>query len=173
MTVHGSKGLEFPIVFMVNLTKDRFPTRERKELLPIPQELIKEILPEGDYHLQEERRLFYVGLTRAMDYVYLTSSKWYGESKRERRLSTFIVDTLGEDYINKKRIKIKDEKEQMSIFDFKKTDIILKKKKNNLKYLSYSQINTFLTCPLRYKYRHLFLFIFYFYPLLVYIIFSE
>ena len=155
MTVHGSKGLEFPIVFMVNLTKDRFPTRERKELLPIPQELIKEILPEGDYHLQEERRLFYVGLTRAMDYVYLTSSKWYGESKRERRLSTFIVDTLGEDYINKKRIKIKDEKEQMSIFDFKKTDIILKRKENNLKYLSYSQINTFLTCPLRYKYSYI------------------
>jgi len=155
LTVHGSKGLEFPVVFIINLTKDRFPTRDRKELIPIPQELIKEILPEGDYHLQEERRLFYVALTRAKDLIYLTSSKWYGESKRLRRLSPFIVDTLGEDYINKREIINKDEKEQMSIFEYKKTPERLKKKKSMLNYLSYSQINTFMTCPLRYKYSYI------------------
>ncbi len=154
LTVHGSKGLEFPVVFIVNLTKDRFPTRERKELLPIPKELIKEILPEGDYHLQEERRLFYVALTRAMDLIYLTSSKWYGESKRLRRLSPFIVDTLGEDYIEKRELIIQDEKEQMSIFEYKKIPEQSEKKKPALNYLSYSRINTFMTCPLRYKYSY-------------------
>ncbi|MFH1826912.1 MAG: UvrD-helicase domain-containing protein [bacterium] len=154
LTIHAAKGLEFPIVFMVNLTKDRFPTRERKELIPIPSELIKEILPEGDYHLQEERRLFYVGLTRAKNLIYLTSSKWYGEAKRQRRLSVFVIDTLSVEYINKMEIKIKDEKEQMSIFDYKKKETIFKKKKTNLSYLSYSRINTYLTCPLRYKYSY-------------------
>ena len=36
LTIHSSKGLEFPVVFMVNLVSDRFPTRARKEIIPIP-----------------------------------------------------------------------------------------------------------------------------------------
>jgi len=155
LTVHGSKGLEFPVVFIVNLTKDRFPTRERKELLPIPKDLVKEILPEGDYHLQEERRLFYVALTRAKDLVYLTSSKWYGEAKRLRRLSPFIIDTLGEEYVQKKELIIKDSKAQLSIFEYKKHPDKSKKSYSPLSYLSYSRINTFLTCPLKYKYSYI------------------
>src|SRR5690606_18342036 len=57
LTVHSSKGLEFPVVFMTNLINGRFPTYMRKETIPVPDELIKETLPEGDYHVQEERRL--------------------------------------------------------------------------------------------------------------------
>jgi len=154
LTVHGSKGLEFPVVFLINLKKDRFPTKERKETIPIPDELIKEILPEGDYHLQEERRLFYVGLTRAKDLIYLTASKWYGEAKRERKLSVFVIDTLTEEFIQKKELMLKEEKEQMSIFEFKKKSAELKKIKQDTNRLSFSQIDTFLTCPLKYKYNY-------------------
>ena len=143
LTVHGSKGLEFPVIFLINLTRDRFPTKERKEAIPISEELIKEILPVGDYHLQEERRLFYVGMTRAMDLLYLTASKWYGEAKRERKLSPFVIDALGENYVKK------------SIFDFKKMQTKLKKTKQPIKQFSFSQINTFLTCPLKYKYSYI------------------
>ncbi len=89
LTVHSAKGLEFPVVFLVNLTRGRFPTYERRETIPIPDDLIKEILPTGDYHQEEERRLFYVGLTRAMDRVYLTASRFYGEGKREQKISPF------------------------------------------------------------------------------------
>ncbi|MEK7633289.1 MAG: UvrD-helicase domain-containing protein, partial [Patescibacteria group bacterium] len=45
LTVHSAKGLEFPIVFLINLTEERFPTRHRKETISIPEDLIKEILP--------------------------------------------------------------------------------------------------------------------------------
>lgn len=67
LTVHKAKGLEFPVVFLVNCVADRFPSRGRSEPLQIPDELVrdKEVLPSGDGHLQEERRLFYVGMTRA------------------------------------------------------------------------------------------------------------
>ena len=58
LTVHSAKGLEFPVVFLVNLTEERFPTRHKKETISIPDDLIKEILPTGDYHIEEERRLF-------------------------------------------------------------------------------------------------------------------
>ena len=54
MTVHSSKGLEFPVVFMVNLISGRFPTRNRKDTIEVPEDLIKETLPTGDEHLQEE-----------------------------------------------------------------------------------------------------------------------
>ena len=75
MTVHSAKGLEFPVVFMVNLVSGRFPSKNRSDTLKIPDELIKETLPTGDGHIQEERRLFYVGMTRAKKYLYLTLGK--------------------------------------------------------------------------------------------------
>ncbi len=155
LTVHSAKGLEFGIVFLVNLTIDRFPTREKKEILPIPQELIKEILPSGDYHLEEERRLFYVGLTRAKDKVYLSSSMYYGEGKRERKISPFIPETLGEEIIMKHKLIKKEEKAQLSIFDFKPVEVPILKEKLNLNLFSYSQLGTFKTCPLQYKYQYL------------------
>jgi DNA helicase-2/ATP-dependent DNA helicase PcrA len=67
MTVHKAKGLEFPVVFLPGLVADRFPARSRREPLALPLELVDEVLPEGDGHLQEERRLFYVAMTRARD----------------------------------------------------------------------------------------------------------
>jgi len=69
MTVHASKGLEFPVVFMVNLVSGRFPTRNQGDTIEVPEELIKETLPTGNEHIQEERRLFYVGMTRAQKYL--------------------------------------------------------------------------------------------------------
>lgn len=60
MTVHSAKGLEFPAVFIVGLEEDLFPNS-------LAQNSIRE--------LEEERRLFYVALTRAMDYCMLTFAK--------------------------------------------------------------------------------------------------
>ncbi|MFH1781704.1 MAG: UvrD-helicase domain-containing protein, partial [Patescibacteria group bacterium] len=72
MTIHGAKGLEFKYVFIVNLVDKRFPSIKRSDAIMIPEDLIKESLPEGDVHLQEERRLFYVAMTRAKEGLFLT-----------------------------------------------------------------------------------------------------
>lgn len=93
MTIHTAKGLEFKYVFMVNLVEDRFPSRDRGEAIEIPAALIKEQLPEGDEHTQEERRLFYVAMTRAKKRLYFTSADNYGGS-RAKKLSRFL-DELG------------------------------------------------------------------------------
>ena len=60
MTVHSAKGLEFPSVFIVGLEEGLFPNQ-------MAQNSMRE--------LEEERRLFYVAVTRAMDYCMLTFAK--------------------------------------------------------------------------------------------------
>jgi DNA helicase-2/ATP-dependent DNA helicase PcrA len=157
LTVHAAKGLEFPVVFLVNLTSERFPTRERREQIPIPEPLIKEILPVGNYHLEEERRLFYVGLTRTKDKLYLTASYYYAEGKRERKISPFVVETLGEEVVLKKREEKTTEKTQLSIFDFKKIEEITLKADipaGRINTFSFSQLDTYQSCPLKYKYQY-------------------
>ena len=158
LTVHSSKGLEFPVVFLVNLVATRFPSLHRREQIPIPESLIKEVLPEGDYHLQEERRLFYVGITRAQNRLYLTASNFYGEGKREKKLSPFVLETLGEKVTELQSGK-GTEDHQLSIFDWGKPpeqkESRVTSRISPITYLSYSQISTFDTCPLQYRYRYL------------------
>ena len=65
MTVHSAKGLEFPHVFILRVSKNDFPSGVRKVVFEFPPELMKEEQPKVDFQMQEERRLFYVALTRA------------------------------------------------------------------------------------------------------------
>jgi DNA helicase-2/ATP-dependent DNA helicase PcrA len=159
LTNHGAKGLEFPVVFLVNLSTGRFPTYEKKETLPIPVDLIKETLPKGNYHLQEERRLFYVGMTRAKNQLFLSSALTYGEGKRERKVSPFVIEAIGEKAVEKTMSLKKEENTQFSLFDFeslrKPQGISAGNKGLFLKNFSYSQLESFRTCPLQYKYQYI------------------
>ena len=72
-TVHGAKGLEWPVVFLPSLTKQRFPSSrsgQKKDWL-VPREMFDAARYEGSD--PDERRLFYVALTRARDWVSLSS----------------------------------------------------------------------------------------------------
>ena len=93
LTIHKAKGLEFPVVFLVGLVQGRFPTPLRRESLELPESLIKDLLPSGDYHLQEERRLFYVAMTRAKEALYATASYHYG-GRSIRKISQFVLEAL-------------------------------------------------------------------------------
>jgi DNA helicase-2/ATP-dependent DNA helicase PcrA len=73
MTVHAAKGLEFPIVFVLSVAPRRFPATERRAVIEFPDELRKGPLPPKNIHTQEERRLFFVALTRAQDRLYVSS----------------------------------------------------------------------------------------------------
>ena len=80
MTIHSSKGLEFPIVFIAGLEEGLFP--------------ISQYLDQND-ELEEERRLFYVGATRAMEKLYLSYSKFrrrYGAEITPMIVSRFIKE---------------------------------------------------------------------------------
>jgi DNA helicase-2/ATP-dependent DNA helicase PcrA len=165
LTIHSSKGLEFPFVFVVNLVTARFPSRDRKEQIPVPADIIREVLPSGDENLQEERRLFYVAITRAKDKLVLSASRFYGDGKRERKISPFVIETLGEALVQKKAQKqlAQPQGQQLALLDFFNTKMDAGKIENEtselakpkLTYISYSQLQTFLMCPLHYKLRYI------------------
>lgn len=73
LTVHAAKGLEWPIVFIPSLTAKRFPSSQngKKNDWIIPRELFDAERYEGTD--QDERRLFYVAVTRAREWVSLTA----------------------------------------------------------------------------------------------------
>ncbi len=73
MTAHAAKGLEFDHVFVIRLVHGSFPARPREPVLEFPEELMKEERPKGAFQIQEERRLFYVALTRARERLTLTT----------------------------------------------------------------------------------------------------
>ena len=154
LTVHSAKGLEFKVVFLVNLVSQRFPTVEKSEQIPIPDDLIKEELPRGDYHEQEERRLFYVGMTRAKERLYFTAAKYYGEGKRDKHVSSFVTETLGDEAIAS---NIPSNVNQLGLLEWKKEaeNDGFQRSPFKISYISYSQIDSFKLCPLHYKLRYI------------------
>ena len=83
MTVHGAKGLEFPHVFILRANTNSFPAGYRETLVAFPKELRDEdsVTEEDDQalHKQEERRLFYVAMTRARDSLRIYSREGRGK----------------------------------------------------------------------------------------------
>ncbi len=91
MTVHAAKGLEFPSVFILSVARQRFPHREESPVIEFPEELRQGPKPPPNIHLQEERRLFYVAITRAKERLYVSSV-----SKPGGKPSPFVDDLLAD-----------------------------------------------------------------------------
>ena len=91
MTFHAAKGLEFPIVFLVGMEEGVFPSRQSVE---------------EPHRLEEERRLCYVGLTRAMEHLFLTYAEVRRQYGREEyhRPSRFLRE-IPEELLQEIRVK--------------------------------------------------------------------
>ena len=79
MTLHAAKGLEFPVVFILGCEDNYIPFRRT---------------PDDSVDLEEERRLFYVAMTRAKAQLFLSWAQYrqiYG-TKVKRSLSPFVQD---------------------------------------------------------------------------------
>jgi len=94
-TIHGVKGMQYPVVIIPDLVERKMPTTYQKDKFAIPLELLKGVqssFDEKELHLQEERRLFYVALTRAKDRLIITYAKRYGENKTDSKPSKFLKE---------------------------------------------------------------------------------
>ena len=99
MTVHASKGLEFPVVYLPGLADRRFPMQRRGISAPMPADLSEDETLEAqnpNAHLAEEACLFYVALTRARDELVLSYAEQYGRMRyRPSPFLTPIQQRLG------------------------------------------------------------------------------
>ena len=156
LTIHKAKGLEFKTVFIVSLVEGKFPWPKRTPLLELPSNLFKDILPTGNYHIQEERRLFYVALTRAKEEVIFTAASDYG-GKRLRKISRFVYETLD----IPKEISPEKRKDALSLIENygrpeKQAPFVLAPiPKDDVLPLSFYHIDDYSTCPLKYKFVHI------------------
>ena len=101
MTLHSAKGLEFPVVFMVGMEDGVFPS-------------YISISSEDESELEEERRLCYVGITRARTNLFLTSAKQRmvrGEI-HYNRVSRFVDDIPEEFMAENERAKIQQKEKK-------------------------------------------------------------
>lgn len=158
MTVHAAKGLEFKHVFMVDLVERRFPSDNRSDRISLPLELMKEkVVDSADFHIEEERRLFYVALTRAKESIHLSCAKDYGGA-REKRPSIFFEEA-GLEVKEAEKINFDNLEffKDLKILTEKNVgEFLLKKEELKLpNYFSFSQFASFSKCPLQYKYAHL------------------
>jgi len=156
MSVHKAKGLEFKVVFIIALIQEKFPGRRRGDSsLPVPDKLMHDLVDEETYFIEEERRLFYVAMTRAKDALFLTAARQY-DGAAGKKLSVFLKETgfdVPEDFA------ITPDKAKRFEFFEKKQTVLERaqavKKEGPLKLSNY-QIDDYLTCPFKYKLVHVF-----------------
>ena len=178
MSVHAAKGLEFPHVFILRLSKHDFPSGVRRPVFEFPIELMKEEQPQGDFQIQEERRLFYVAVTRAQQRLTLSTIV-----NKRKRPSPFLEDFLRNPKIQKMdtlqttpRVAVPDEEETPDELEVAAPDpapLFRSLRENSKAYsrialwakafhpprpeplqLSSSAIGTYETCPMKYLFRY-------------------
>jgi DNA helicase-2/ATP-dependent DNA helicase PcrA len=156
LTVHKGKGLEFPVVFMVSLVQGKFPTHRRGDALELPAELLRDTLPSGDFHTQEERRLFYVGMTRARRELFFTSARDYGGA-RQRKVSQFVLEALDlpKDAARPFKSKAVEEIEGFAPPPSQDLGDLAPVPDSEELLISHRQVDDYQACPLKYRYIHM------------------
>lgn len=167
-TAHKAKGLEFEYVFIPKTTDSYWgSTRGQSSLIHLPWRYLSRagVEQEKESIVEEERRLFYVALTRAKKQLFLSYSAQNEEGK-EQMLSRFIFE-IPEEYIDKKssvelpfsvkeRIitQLSPHKQLPTAFNREEMQEYISSQfiKNGI---SVSALNNFLTCPWRYIFRNL------------------
>jgi DNA helicase-2/ATP-dependent DNA helicase PcrA len=162
LTVHQSKGLEFDVVYLIGLAEGRFPLTANRPALDLPIAMTG--LPsvdDPDLRLAEERRLFYVGITRARDELLLSHARTGARGGRSRRPSRFIAEALGrptEDaaLVDQAGADVDPLTAFATIADGVPDAVepSAGARRTRQLILSFSQIDDYLTCPMRYRLRH-------------------
>lgn len=146
-TVHKMKGLEFPVVFVVDVVNQRFPLKTMHYSGWLPQQIIQPIIDRGLYETNvfSEARLFYTALTRAERFLYVTGSAIQPGLKNPKQQSRFKLrlahTELTTDSITLPQLETAPERRRID---------------DNSMPTSFTEIKDYLECPMKYKYRKVF-----------------
>jgi DNA helicase-2/ATP-dependent DNA helicase PcrA len=165
MTAHRSKGQEFRVVFISRCVDKAWGNNKRPELIKLPEGILEHSDLEKKEKNEDERRLFYVALTRAKEKVYISWAKAYWRDGRKKStVVSMFVEELGEKF--KTKVKAREwEPEKIMKSLFKKDPVLpkfreveekafLEKVVKEMK-LSVTGLNTYLKCPYQFKLNNL------------------
>ena len=146
-TIHKVKGLEFPVVFVVDLVTQRFPGICSTYKGILPKELMEDAIRRGAYgnSNNDEARLFYTAITRAERLLYLSGSAAHPGLKKLKKPSIFMTN------INHPNMRkdfeldtLADKIEKQTRFD------------DNELPTDFSSVKSYLTCPYMYKLQNIY-----------------
>lgn len=148
MTIHQAKGMQWPVVFLPALLRNRFPSAKMggpSVWHLLPKEAIRESERFGT-GLEDERRLFYVAMTRSQKFLFLTWAPIEGKNNRYTRPSEFWENILESKFVTRKAP------------DFAKRGRLPSRPKTALAQvvLSFSELKYFFECPYQFKLRILY-----------------
>lgn len=144
-TIHSAKGLEFPVVFVVDVQSGRFPGSVRNYNGWLPTSLLQRAISRGAYvnTKEGEIRLFYTAVTRAERFLYLTGSEMLPGGTRKNKRSIFDLEfrdpAITEDF-SLLPPNLTNSTQQQRIDE-------------SIMPTSFSEIRYYLTCPKNYQYR--------------------
>lgn len=146
-TVHQAKGMQWPVVFVPCLRKNRFPSRRpggRSVWNIIPEVSVKN----ADRYkgtVEDERRLFYVALTRAEKYLFCSFSP-DGDKKQYQKLSDFFREFTSSEYVLTKELER----------EYRRSDNIHPRKVEINVALTFSELKYYFDCPYLFKLRFMY-----------------
>jgi DNA helicase-2/ATP-dependent DNA helicase PcrA len=147
MTVHQAKGMQWPVVFVPCLRKNRFPSKTpggRSVWHIIPEQSVPNA-PRYKGTIEDERRLFYVALTRAEKYLYGSWSPLPG-NQQQQKSSPFFEEMTKSSYVLTKESSLSFPPSCES--RPRKADVLLP--------LTFSQLKYYFDCPYLFKLRYLY-----------------
>ena len=151
-TVHKAKGLEYPVVFIVDVESLRFPVRRSRYRGWLPGPVIEAATgpPRRAYgnNREQEARLFYTAVTRAERYLYITRASWLPNGKREARESPFTARLADPEVLRQP-----PRPDQLPANDLPSAPPRRRVDETVLP-TTFSEIRYYLRCPRDYKYRH-------------------
>ncbi len=165
-TAHSAKGLEWDYVFIHKSIDKHWNNLRTRKLFKLPTNLVKHMDISKTEQIEEERRLFYVALTRARRQVFLTHANSYLTNSKERpALPTIFISELGKQNITKTSLQSKENEIFQNLINLLKTskpspqtskaeEQFLSPLIDQLK-LSPTALNTYLACPYKFKLNNL------------------
>ncbi|SKA72108.1 DNA helicase-2 / ATP-dependent DNA helicase PcrA [Paucidesulfovibrio gracilis DSM 16080] len=144
-TVHKAKGLEFPVVFVVDAVNARFPKNKSKYSGFLPDEMIRPAIDRGAYHStrDEEARLYYTAITRAERFLYISGAGLQPGGKRPKKTSAFTL-----------RLQHDEIRDDSATLPAGLTQAPQRQRVDEVVLpTSFSDIKYYLRCPMDYRFR--------------------
>lgn len=150
-TVHKMKGLEFPVVFIVDVVQQRFPGRNQRYHGWLPLPIIQPALTRGLYQTDNpsEARLFYTAMTRAERFLYITGSSEHPDLMRPKQPSSF-------------KLRIQNLNNHAVIINPNELPENLELSPPRMRIdeesmpTSFTEVKDYLECPMKYKFRKIY-----------------